>query len=150
LFSIIFLQIAAAKDPDTSFFKKLDGFQPCELTELKAGTHTFAVYGNTYFYAQLCLLCLLTVIILHRNWSVKFLLGDNFFKSATYTIEVLCAAPFSEEKENLRNVEAQILSKRAEISKFESEYREVCTLISALQSICFSLYHLIEPHVEFL
>jgi hypothetical protein len=120
---------------------------------LKAGTHTFAVYGNTYFYAQWCLLCLLTVIILHINWhlhAVKFLLGDNFFKSATYTIEVLCAAPFSEEKENLRSVEAQILSKRAEISKFESEYREVCTLISALQSICFSLYHLIEPHVEFL
>lgn len=49
--SIIFLQIAAAKDPDTSFFRKLDGFQPCELTELKAGTHVFAVYGNTFLYA---------------------------------------------------------------------------------------------------
>ncbi|KAI9125169.1 hypothetical protein K1719_003785 [Acacia pycnantha] len=87
--------IAAAKDPDTSFFRKLDGFQPCELTELKAGTHVFAVYG------------------------------DNFFKSASYTIEALCAAPFSQEKESLRNVEAQILTKRAELSKFESEYREV-------------------------
>ncbi|XP_028801953.1 chaperone protein dnaJ 16 isoform X2 [Neltuma alba] len=87
--------IAAAKDPDTSFFRKLDGFQPCELTELKAGTHVFAVYG------------------------------DNFFKSASYTIEALCAATFSQEKESLRNVEAQILSKRAELSKFESEYREV-------------------------
>ncbi|PQQ03982.1 chaperone protein dnaJ 16 isoform X2 [Prunus yedoensis var. nudiflora] len=31
--------MAAAKDPDAAFFKKLDGFQPCELTELKAGTH---------------------------------------------------------------------------------------------------------------
>ena len=41
-----FSQIAAAKDPDTSFFRKLDGFQPCELTELKAGTHVFAVYGK--------------------------------------------------------------------------------------------------------
>ncbi|CAK8536951.1 unnamed protein product [Lathyrus sativus] len=96
--------IAAAKDPDTSFFKKLDGFQPCELTELKAGTHTFAVYG------------------------------DNFFKSANYTIEVLCAAPFNEEKENLRNVEAQILSKRAEISKFESEYREVLAQFTEMTS----------------
>lgn len=38
-------QMAAAKDPDAAFFKKLDGFQPCELTELKAGTHVFAVYG---------------------------------------------------------------------------------------------------------
>lgn len=96
--------IAAAKDPDTSFFRKLDGFQPCELTELKAGTHVFAVYG------------------------------DNFFKSANYTIEALCAAPFSEEKENLRNVEAQILSKRAEISKFEAEYREVLAQFSEMTS----------------
>lgn len=39
------VQMAAAKDPDSAFFKKLDGFQPCELTELKAGTHVFAVYG---------------------------------------------------------------------------------------------------------
>lgn len=38
-------QVAAAKDPDTAFFKKLDGFQPCEIIELKAGTHVFAVYG---------------------------------------------------------------------------------------------------------
>ncbi|KAK6931126.1 DnaJ domain [Dillenia turbinata] len=88
-------QMAAAKDPDAAFFKKLDGFQPCELTELKAGTHVFAVYG------------------------------DNFFKSASYTIEALCAATFSEEKDNLRTVEAKILSKRAELSKFEAEYREV-------------------------
>lgn len=60
--------------------------------------------------------------------TVEFLLGDNFFKSANYTIEALCAAPFREEKENLRTIEAQILSKRAEISKFEAEYREVCAL----------------------
>lgn len=38
--------MAAAKDPDMAFFKKLDGFQPCELTEIKAGTHVFAVYGK--------------------------------------------------------------------------------------------------------
>lgn len=88
---------ATAKDPDASFFKKLDGFQPCEVTELKAGTHVFAVYG------------------------------DNFFKSVSYTIEALCAANFVEEKDDLRAVEAQILTKRAELSKFESEYREVLT-----------------------
>lgn len=52
--------------------------------------------------------------------------GDNFFKSVSYTIEVVCAEPFTEEKENLRAVEAQILSKRVELSKFETEYREVC------------------------
>lgn len=38
--------MAAAKDPDAAFFKKLDGFQPCEITELKSGTHVFAVYGK--------------------------------------------------------------------------------------------------------
>ncbi|CAK9182500.1 unnamed protein product [Ilex paraguariensis] len=37
--------MATVKDPDTAFFKKLDGFQPCEIAELKAGTHVFAVYG---------------------------------------------------------------------------------------------------------
>ncbi|EYU18075.1 hypothetical protein MIMGU_mgv1a019866mg, partial [Erythranthe guttata] len=87
--------VAAVKDPDAAFFKKLDGFQPCEINELKAGTHYFAVYG------------------------------DNFFKSVSYTIEVLSAASFPEEKESLRSVEGQILSKRVELSKFETEYREV-------------------------
>ncbi|KAA8529520.1 hypothetical protein F0562_033681 [Nyssa sinensis] len=96
--------IAAAKDPDTSFFKKLDGFQPCEITELKAGTHVFAVYG------------------------------DNFFKSVSYSIEVLCAAPFTQEKENLRAVETQILSKRVELSKFETEYREVLAQFTEMTS----------------
>lgn len=93
---------------------------------------------SAFFYAQCCLLCLFIGIMLHRYWilyAVKFLLGDNFFKSANYTIEALCAAPFSEEKENLRNIESQILTKRAEISKFETEYREVCTLTQALHMV---------------
>lgn len=51
--------------------------------------------------------------------------GDNFFKSASYTVEIMCAGPFSEEKEKLRTVEAKLLTKRAELSKFEAEYREV-------------------------
>ncbi|KAI0518954.1 hypothetical protein KFK09_006393 [Dendrobium nobile] len=87
--------MAAAKDPDSAFFRKLDGFQPCEINELKAGTHIFAVYG------------------------------DNFFRSATYTIEILSGEAFSTEKDKLRDVEAEILAKRVELSKFESEYREV-------------------------
>ncbi|KAI9071515.1 hypothetical protein K1719_046523 [Acacia pycnantha] len=95
---------AAVKDPDASFFRKLDGFRPCELTELKAGTHVFAVYG------------------------------DNFFRSASYTIEASCAAPFSQEKENLKSVEAQILSKRAGLTKFESEYREVLAQFTEMTS----------------
>ncbi|KAM1102861.1 hypothetical protein FF1_011597 [Malus domestica] len=96
--------MASAKDPDAAFFKKLDGFQPCELTELKAGAHVFAVYG------------------------------DNFFKSASYTIEVLSCGPFAEEKESLRAVEAQILSKRVELSKFETEYREVLAQFTEMTS----------------
>ncbi|RLM55058.1 chaperone protein dnaJ 16 [Panicum miliaceum] len=86
---------AAAKDSDGAFFKRLDSFQPCDIHELKPGTHFFAVYG------------------------------DNFFKSANYTIEVVSGESFPAEKEMLRNVEAKILTKRAELSKFESEYREV-------------------------
>lgn len=96
--------MAAAKDPDSAFFKRLDGFQPCEMTELKAGTHVFAVYG------------------------------DNFFKSVSYTIEALCTDHFAEEKENLRAVEAQILTKRVELSKFETEYREVLTQFTEMTS----------------
>ncbi|CAL4885304.1 unnamed protein product [Urochloa decumbens] len=95
---------AAAKDPDSAFFKRLDGFQPCEVNELKAGTHYFAVYG------------------------------DNFFKSASYTIEVVCAEPFSAEKERLRSVEAKIIAKRSELSKFESEYREVLAKFTEMTS----------------
>jgi hypothetical protein len=53
-------------------------------------------------------------------------LGDNFFKSASYTIEIVCAESFPAEKEKLQSVEAKILTKRAELSKFEAEYREVC------------------------
>lgn len=95
---------AAAKDPDSAFFKRLDGFQPCEVNELKAGSHYFAVYG------------------------------DNFFKSASYTIEVVSGEPFSAQKEKLRSVEAKIIAKRSELSKFESEYREVLAKFTEMTS----------------
>ncbi|CAN0924090.1 Chaperone protein dnaJ 16 [Linum grandiflorum] len=96
--------LVAAKDDDAAFFKRLDGFQPCEIHELKAGTHVFAVYG------------------------------DNFFKSVSYTIEAVCAKPFVEEKDNLRAVEAEILEKRVEIRKFETEYREVLAQFTEMTS----------------
>lgn len=74
--------------------------------------------------------------------------GDNFFSSANYTIEALCAAPFRQEKENLRNVEAQLLSKRAGLMKFEPEYREVST---SRQAGCHGFtYIFIKSHVSFL
>ena len=38
--------VAAAKDPAALFFRKLERFHPIEITELKAGTHVFAVYGT--------------------------------------------------------------------------------------------------------
>ncbi|KAI4386478.1 hypothetical protein MLD38_004409 [Melastoma candidum] len=86
--------LAMAKDPEAAFFKRLEGLQPCEVSELKAGTHIFAVYG------------------------------DNFFKSATYTIEALSAKSHEETTEKLKDIEAQILRKRTELRQFETEYRK--------------------------
>ncbi|XP_022873594.1 chaperone protein dnaJ 15-like [Olea europaea var. sylvestris] len=86
--------LAMAKDSEASFFKRLDGLQPCEVSELKAGTHIFAVYG------------------------------DNFFKTATYTIEALSAKSYEETTEKLKDIEAEILRKRNELRQFETEYRK--------------------------
>ncbi|GLT43492.1 hypothetical protein SLA2020_174350 [Shorea laevis] len=86
--------LAIAKDPESAFFKRLEGLQPCEVSELKAGTHIFAVYG------------------------------DNFFKTATYTIEALCAKSYEDTTEKLKEIEAQILRKRNELRQFETEYRK--------------------------
>ncbi|KAH7428573.1 hypothetical protein KP509_09G007300 [Ceratopteris richardii] len=94
--------LALAKDPDGSFFKKLEGLQPCEVSDLKAGTHVFAVYG------------------------------DNFFKSATYTIEAVSAESFKDSAEKLKSVEAQLLSKRNELKQFETEYKEVLARFTAV------------------
>ncbi|KAJ0265891.1 Chaperone protein dnaJ 39 [Hirschfeldia incana] len=97
---------ALSRDPETGFFKRLDAFQPLEITELKAGTHVFAVYG------------------------------DNFFKSVSYTLEIFSSAPFANEKETLRTTEAQIVSKRSELLKFESEYHEVFSQFTEMASKC--------------
>ena len=51
--------------------------------------------------------------------------GDNFFKSASYTIEAICAETYLEIAVKLKDIEAQILSKRNELRQFETEYREV-------------------------
>lgn len=66
--------------------------------------------------------------------TCSFLSGDNFFKSVNYTIQVLCAASYTQEKEDLRSVEAQILTKRAELAKFETEYREVLVQFTDMTS----------------
>ncbi|CAN7122818.1 hypothetical protein BRARA_B01785 [Brassica rapa] len=86
--------LAVAKDPESAFFKRLEGLQPCEVSELKAGTHIFAVYG------------------------------DNFFKTASYTIEALCAKTYEDTTESLKEIEAQILRKRNDLRLFETEYRK--------------------------
>ncbi|CAM8946127.1 unnamed protein product [Rhodiola kirilowii] len=86
--------LAMAKDPEAAFFKRLEGLQPCEVSELKPGTHIFAVYG------------------------------DNFFKTASYTIEAVCAKSFEETTNKLQEIEAQILRKRNELRQFETEYRK--------------------------
>jgi len=45
-----------AKDPDGAFFKRLEGLQPCEVSELKPGTHIFAVYGLNNLFCHIALL----------------------------------------------------------------------------------------------
>ncbi|WZZ13539.1 hypothetical protein YC2023_106628 [Brassica napus] len=104
-------QRALSRDPETGFFKRLDTFQPLEITELKAGTHVFAVYGT-------------------------FVNSDNFFKSVSYTLEIFSSAPFANEKETLRSTEAQIVSKRTELLKFESEYHDVFSQFTDMASKC--------------
>ncbi|KAL5726393.1 Chaperone protein dnaJ 15 [Ranunculus cassubicifolius] len=86
--------LAMAKDPESAFFKRLEGLQPCEVSELKPGTHIFAVYG------------------------------DNFFKTASYTIEAVCTKSFEETSEKLKEIESEILRKRNELRTFETEYRK--------------------------
>ncbi|CAA0825616.1 Chaperone protein dnaJ 15 [Striga hermonthica] len=86
--------LAMAKDPEAAFFKRLEGLQPCEVSDLKSGTHIFAVYG------------------------------DNFFKTASYTIEALCAKTYEDTTNKLKDIEAQILRKRNELRQFETEYRK--------------------------
>ncbi|KAK8948835.1 Chaperone protein dnaJ 15 [Platanthera zijinensis] len=89
--------LAMAKDPDAAFFKRLEGLQPCEVSELKSGTHIFAVYG------------------------------DNFFKPASYTIEAMCAKSYEDTTQKLMEIEAQILTKRNDLRQFETEYRKALT-----------------------
>lgn len=54
--------------------------------------------------------------------------GDNFFKTATYTIEALCVGSYEDTTHKLREIEAQILRKRNELRQFETEYRKVWIL----------------------
>ncbi|GJR67787.1 chaperone protein DnaJ 15-like protein [Tanacetum coccineum] len=89
-----FNALAMAKDPEAAFFKRLEGLQPCEVSELKSGTHIFAVYG------------------------------DNFFKTASYTIEAICATTYEDTTDKLKDIEQQILRKRTELRQFETEYRQ--------------------------
>lgn len=48
------VQLAMAKDPEGAFFKRLEGLQPCEVSELKPGTHIFAVYGLNNLFLFYC------------------------------------------------------------------------------------------------
>ncbi|KAL5099785.1 hypothetical protein RYX36_004112, partial [Vicia faba] len=68
--------LAMKKDPEGAFFKRLEGFQPCEVSELKPGTHIFVAYGY------------------------------NFFKIASYTIEEVCADTLEVTTKKLMDIEA--------------------------------------------
>ncbi|MCH86802.1 chaperone protein dnaJ 15-like [Trifolium medium] len=106
--------LAMAKDPEGAFFKRLEGLQPCEVSELKPGTHIFAVYG------------------------------DNFFKTASYTIEAVCAKSHEDTTQKLKDIEAQILRKRNELRQFESEYRKVDELLKQRDGI-HSTFTIVKP-----
>lgn len=129
--TLVLLQLAMAKDPEAAFFKRLEGLQPCEVSELKAGTHIFAVYGvNLDFLILLSNFVLLGVncfLDIFRVFS-----GDNFFKTAAYTIEALCTKNYEETTEKLKDIEAQILRKRNELRQFETEYRKVLKTFPSL------------------
>lgn len=111
------------KDPDAAFFKKLDGLQPCEIAELKGGDHVFAVYGHICpiltIVFSLCFCCNSVLTI------AAHFIGDNFFKSASYTIEAVCAQSFEEASMKLKHIEANLLLKRDELHQFEKEYKKV-------------------------
>lgn len=120
------VQVAMAKDPEAYFFKKLEGLLPCEVSELKAGTHIFAVYGlNCKFCIFILAYSLVGILCLYFCWHVEVYSGDNFFKTASYTIEALCTKTYEDTTEKLKDIEAQILRKRSELRDFEVEYRKV-------------------------
>lgn len=122
--TLVLLQLAMAKDPEAAFFKRLEGLQPCEVSELKAGTHIFAVYGVNLDF----LILFLNFVLLGVNCFLdifRVFSGDNFFKTAAYTIEALCTKNYEETTEKLKDIEAQILRKRNELRQFETEYRKV-------------------------
>lgn len=147
-------QLAAAKDPEAAFFKRLEGLQPCEISELKAGTHIFAVYGMPYAWNALS--NYLVSIPWPRVTTVWFRLGlatslyprnfvgDNFFKTASYTIEALCASSYSETIHKLKEVEAQMLQKRTELRDFEMEYKRVSWIFSYV--FCWLIFILTDTY----
>ncbi|CAL5421594.1 unnamed protein product [Camellia sinensis] len=98
--------LTMAKDPEAAFFKRLEGLQPCEVRELKVGTHIFAVYG------------------------------DNFFKTVSYFIETLCAKSYEDTTHKLKDIEAQILMKRTELRQFETEYRKALARFQEVTNRC--------------
>eukprot|EP01018_Ginkgo_biloba_P004021 Gb_19967 [translate_table: standard] len=69
-----------------ALFKKLKGLQPCKVSEIKVGTHIFAVCG------------------------------DKFFKNASYTIKAIRAKSFEESTGKLNDVEDRILAKQKNAS----------------------------------
>lgn len=78
------VQLAMAKDPEAAFFKRLEGLQPCEVSELKAGTHIFAVYGlNCYF----CTSSFASFFYLHNitAWCILFTELLIFFQEIIFS-----------------------------------------------------------------
>lgn len=95
------------------------------------------------FYFVISFFCLLGLFYHVNYWSdiytesSWYCSGDNFFKTASYTIEAVCAKSYEDTTQKLQDIEAQILRKRNELRQFESEYRKVTIF---LNSSWFKIY----------
>ncbi|XLR10979.1 hypothetical protein S83_038917, partial [Arachis hypogaea] len=116
--------LAMAKDPERAFFKRLEGLQPCEVSEGTPLKNLFFLY-----HSLLSRVIFVTQKYINTN-STCYHLGDNFFKTASYTIEVVCEKSYEDTTQKLNDIEAQISRKRNELRQFEAKYRNV--------TICFT------------
>lgn len=77
--------------------------------------------------------------------------GDNFFKTASYTIEAVCARTYEDTTHKLKEIEAQILRKRTDLRQFETEYRKVMlTSLGFIYLFIHLFYFYIAPVILYL
>ncbi|KAL2485083.1 Chaperone protein dnaJ 15 [Abeliophyllum distichum] len=86
-----------AKDPEATFFKRLEGLQPCEVLQLKTGAHVFDFYGSSLV------------------WYLPAITSSNLL-STQLRLSV-------QSLPRIQLISFRVLRKRNELSQFETEYR---------------------------